>query len=322
MVELMGASENCHMKIAVHTPIEQLVPDPFAGQRHADVATATAKELVRQVPSVDALENKLLDVDQVDCPVVHRFGPGVYIREVTLPAGTLAIGHRHKFAHINIVLKGTVLVLNDNGTSSEIEAPFVYTSQPGRKVVLAKTEVVWQNIFATTERDVETLEAYLLDKSDAWLEDSEVRMKAAALRHENDRADYLAAIAEFGITHDLAWQIASNPSDQIPMPLGSYKMIVTDSPIHGKGVFATAAIAPGELIAPARVDGKRTPAGRYTNHAAEPNAIMVLRPNGDIDLVACKPIAGCQGGQPGEEITIDYRQALGLSRQRSQLCQQ
>lgn len=310
------------MKIAVHTPIEQLVVDPFAGQRELDVAHTTAQHIVQQVPSVDDLEKKLLEVDQVDCPVVHRFGPGVYIREVTLPAGTLAIGHRHKFAHINIVLKGTVLILNDNGTTSEVQAPFVYTSQPGRKVVLAKTEVVWQNIFATTETDVQTLEAYLLDKSDAWIEDSEVRMKAATLRHENDRADYLAAIAEFGLTPELAWQIASNTGDQIPMPLGSYKMMVADSPIHGKGVFASAAIAPGELIAPARVGGMRTPAGRYTNHAAAPNAIMVKRANGDIDLVASRAIAGCQGGQPGEEITIDYRQALGLSRQRSQLCQQ
>ena len=311
------------MKIAVHPSIEQLVADPFEGQRDAlDVTCATAQHIVRQVPSVDDLERTLLDVDQVDCPVVHRFGPGVYIREVTLPAGTLAIGHRHKFAHINIVLKGTVVVLNQNGTTSEIQAPFVYTSEPGRKVVLAKTEVVWQNIFATTETNVQTLEAYLLDKSDAWIEDSEVRMKAATLRHENDRTDYLAAIAEFGLTPDLAWQIASTPADQIAMPLGSYKMMVGDSPIHGKGVFASASIAPGEVIAPALVDGKRTPAGRYTNHAAAPNAIMVKRANGDIDLVASRAIAGCQGGQPGEEITIDYRQALGLARQRSQLCQQ
>lgn len=320
MIELMGASENGHMKIAVHAPIEQLVVDPFAGQ--ANLSVRAAREIVQQVPSVDDLEKKLLEVDQVDCPVVHRFGPGVYIREVTLPAGTLAIGHRHKFAHINIVLKGTVLILNENGTTSEVQAPFVYTSQPGRKVVLAKTEVVWQNIFATTETDVQTLEAYLLDKSDAWIEDSEVRMKAATLRHENDRTDYLAAIAEFGLTPELAWQIASNTGDQMPMPLGSYKMMVADSPIHGKGVFASAAIAPGELIAPARVGGMRTPAGRYTNHAAAPNAIMVKRANGDIDLVASRAIAGCQGGQPGEEITIDYRQALGLSSQRSQLCQQ
>ena len=70
---------------------------------------------------------------------------------------------------------------------------------------------------------------------------------------------------------------------------------------------------PGAVIAPARIAGKRTPAGRYTNHSAKPNAVMVQLPSGDIDLVASRHISGCAGGQLGEEITIDYRQALRLS---------
>jgi len=40
---------------------------------------------------------------------------------------------------------------------------------------------------------------------------------------------------------------------------------------------------------------------------------MVLLPNNDIDLVAIRDIDGCKGGSLGEEITIDYRQALSLS---------
>ena len=72
----------------------------------------------------------------------------------------------------------------------------------------------------------------------------------------------------------------------------------------------------GEIIAPARLDGKRTPAGRYTNHSKNPNSIMILRDNNDIDLVAKKVIKGCQGGNLGEEITIDYRQALSLAIRR------
>lgn len=303
------------MNIAVHTPIEQLVYDPFAGQ--TSLSMRVAREIVRHGQSTDDLEQKLLSVDQVDCPVIHRFGPGVYIREVTLPAGTLAIGHRHKFAHINIVLKGTVLVLNDNGTTTEIVAPYVYTSQPGRKVVFAKDEVVWQNIFATTQTDVEALEAHLLDKSDAWLEDSDVRLRAAEIKRAADRDDYLAAITEYGLTPEQASAIAQNQADLIPMPFGSYKITLATSPIHGKGVFASADIAAGEIVAPARIGEKRTPVGRYTNHAVSPNGVMVLRSNGDIDLVALRPIEGCKGGQPGEEITIDYRQAFSLAPGRS-----
>ena len=68
-----------------------------------------------------------------------------------------------------------------------------------------------------------------------------------------------------------------------------------------------------ELIAPARIDGKRTPAGRFTNHSKTPNAEMVLSGNGDIFLFAKQSISGCKGGNVGAEITVDYRQAMALS---------
>jgi len=35
--------------------------------------------------NVDMLESKMLKHEQVQCNVIHRFGPGTYIREVHLP---------------------------------------------------------------------------------------------------------------------------------------------------------------------------------------------------------------------------------------------
>ena len=52
---------------------------------------------------------------------------------------------------------------------------------------------------------------------------------------------------------------------------------------------------------------------------------MEMLPNGDINLVAITDIEGCKGGSMGTEITIDYRQALGLSgieMKKESLCQQ
>ena len=86
--------------------------------------------------------------------------------------------------------------------------------------------------------------------------------------------------------------------------------MVADSKIEGKGLFATGNFEPNEVIAPARLGGKRTPAGRYTNHAKNANAMMVLRDNGDIDLVASASINGCKGGNLGEEITVNYDQVI------------
>ena len=56
----------------------------------------------------------------------------------------------------------------------------------------------------------------------------------------------------------------------------------------------------------------RTPLGRFTNHSRTPNAVFVNQ-GGDIYLYALRRISGCSGGSQGEEVTIDYRQALALS---------
>ena len=265
---------------------------------------------------ITQLEVETIALPQVDCPVIHRFGPGIYIREVTLPAGALVIGHKHRFEHTNIMLKGKMTLLDEDGTTRRLEAPFIYVGNPGRKIAYIFEEVVWQNIYATDETDVEKLEEMFLDKNELWIAHKGKSDSIARLLHEGDREDYLEAIKDYGFTPEEVRKISENESDLLRIPFGGYKVKVGDSPIEGKGLFATADIQEGEVIMPARVGNSRTIAGRYTNHAQEPNARMILLKNNDIDLVATRNISGCKGGMDGEEITIDYRQALSLSHRK------
>ncbi len=283
------------------------------GRRSHEVSVLDAVRRELAGKTVNQVIRHLLDKPQADCPVVHRFGPGIYIREITVQGGVLAVGHYHKQAHLNVMLKGRVTVIHEDGSMRELVAPMVFVGQPGRKIGYIHEEMVWQNIYATTETDVETLEAMFLDKSPIAEDDLKSRLAIQRLQHEPDRLDFQAVLKEFGFDEETARAQSEFPDDQIPLPMGSYKIMVTNSPIEGKGVFATADIEPGEVIAPARIGGNRTPAGRYTNHAVNPNARPVLLDNGDVDLVATRAIKGCAGGRPGEEITIDYRHALALN---------
>lgn len=280
---------------------------------------ATEEEAVKAVlltkhtlENIVAVERTIMEYPQVECPIFHRFGPGLYIREIHMPAGAFVIGNYQKFEHLNVMLKGRVVVVNDDGSHSEIVAPTVFVGRPGRKVGYVKEDVVWQNIYATDETDIAKLEEMFVIKSENWDAYLAEREKERPW-YDDDRADYFRLLEEAGIPHEVARAESENESDMIPFPYGSYKVTITDSMIEGKGLFATANIDAGEVIAPARIFDKRTPAGRFTNHSADPNAEFVVS-GSNLLLIALRPIHGNAGGAFGEEITIDYRKAIDIRR--------
>ena len=264
--------------------------------------------------AVRETEKYLLGFEQADCPVYHRFGPGIYIREVHLPANAFVMGHAQRYEHVNIFLKGAVAMVNDAGVVEIKRAPLFYIGKPGRKVGYVVEDVVWQNVYATEERDIDALEEMFFEKSESWHEADSSQADRSRLESERDRVDYALFCTQIGMTDEKIREQSENDEDQIRMPDGAApKFTVRKSHIQGLGAFASAPIKSGEVIAPARLRGKRTPAGRYVNHSPVPNAVFERHENGDIYLVACADISGCKGGDRGQEITVDYRQALSLS---------
>lgn len=261
--------------------------------------------------SVEEAEAAMLPMPQAECPVTHYFGPGIAIREVFLPAGTLAVGHKQKFAQLNIMLRGKVVMLQDDGTLRTVSAPLIYTGQPGRKIGYVLEDTVWQNVYATDLTDADAVEAAFIEKSDAWQEHQLADLAERQFGRAADRQDFQCLLIEYGIPENVVRAQSENTDDQISVISGNTR--IYDSEIEGKGLFITAPVKAGDVIMPARIAGKRTQAGRYVNHSLTPNAKMVMRDNGDIDLVALRDLSGCKGGGVGEELTINYRQALALS---------
>jgi hypothetical protein len=271
---------------------------------------------IQSVIDVERLESHMLQLPQAECPVVHHFGPGVYIREVTLPAGTFAVGHEQRHEHLNIMLTGKVAIISDDGSTKILQAPMIFVGKPGRKVGLILETCIWQNVYPNTdeERDVDALEARWLDKSGTWQAYQAAEQLKLMDLHQGDREDFAEVARLAGFDLETIRRQSENEDDQIPMPDGhGLKVTIRPSPIEGLGVFLSFPAEKDEVIAPARIRGYRTPAGRYTNHSPNPNAIFVKSESGDIYLVAQRRISGCCGGSQGEEVTVDYRQALALS---------
>jgi len=251
-----------------------------------------------------------LEEPQMEAPIVHRFGPGIYIREMHMKAGAFVIGKVHKHPHMNIVLTGSCVYYTSEGERREITAPASMVTPAGRKMAIFLEDTVWLNVYSTDLKDVEAIEKEFFEDSEALTE----RESDLASSYEDvvavEREDFKEACAYLGLTPEIISEASSDESDLIPFPDGSYSVMVKPSMIHGKGLFATAPIKRGDFIAHARIDRKRTPAGRYTNHSALPNAEMVMDDAGNVGLYAMEDIGGSLGGLMGDEILVNYIDAF------------
>lgn len=115
---------------------------------------------------VNAIEAEMFKHEQIDIPVRHYFSPGVYAREITIPKGATVTGKIHKFAQLNILSKGDISVLTEDGIR-RVQAPFTVVSPPGTKrIAFAHEECVWTTIHATDETDPEKIEAWAVVDTD------------------------------------------------------------------------------------------------------------------------------------------------------------
>lgn len=134
--------------------------------------------------SIESIEAKMLDWPQVECPLTHYFPPGVYLREIFMPAGSIIIGHEHKTRHVNLVLTGKALVMV-NGHPFMLEAPNCFESEPGvRKVLFILEDMRFTTVHANpdNETDLDKLAERLIVKSPTFLQYHEdiARLKECA----------------------------------------------------------------------------------------------------------------------------------------------
>lgn len=91
----------------------------------------------------------------------HLFAPGMYLRELTVPAGMLLVGKIHRHQHFLIVTKGKAEVISEFGREV-VGAGHMSVSQAGvKRVVLAleDTQFITVHLNLTDTQDLSIIEA-------------------------------------------------------------------------------------------------------------------------------------------------------------------
>jgi hypothetical protein len=94
-------------------------------------------------------------------PLTHRFTPGLYIREIFMPAGAIVVSRIHRFEHPYVMSMGRCAVYIDGDGWRELRAPHTGITLPGTRRLLAIFEdTIWTtfHLNPTEERDIATLE--------------------------------------------------------------------------------------------------------------------------------------------------------------------
>jgi len=117
---------------------------------------------------IKKFESELSKFPQIEIKEKNYFSDGIYAREITIPAGVIVIGKKHKTQHLNFLTKGKIVVLTENGME-ELTAPLTLVSEEGiKRVGLSIEETIWITVHPNADncRDTNEIELRVIDDSE------------------------------------------------------------------------------------------------------------------------------------------------------------
>lgn len=126
--------------------------------------TPQEEATLQKVTALDVLETEIFKHSQVHCPLVHRFTPGLYIREIFMPAGSLITSARHLTCHPFVVSKGDVSVYVEGVEVDRYKAPYTGITKPGtRRLLYIHEDTVWTTFHVTEKTDPDEIVMEIAD---------------------------------------------------------------------------------------------------------------------------------------------------------------
>lgn len=127
--------------------------------------------------NVYALEDAMRSMPQIELETHHHFADNMYARVMLLKAGTILVGKVHKKEHFFIIAKGRIQVTTDDGVK-ELSAGDLLIGTPGTKRAgVALEDTVCINVHRTKKRNLDKIEAQLIEPDARALLDSSNKVK-------------------------------------------------------------------------------------------------------------------------------------------------
>lgn len=108
------------------------------------------------------LAEDIVKAPQVDIDMFHHFSDKVYAKEMHIPAGSVAMSHKHSYSHLSCLAKGECIIttsIEGSEVSKEYRAPAMIEIKAGvHHQIEAVTDIAWFCIHATPEKDPDKID--------------------------------------------------------------------------------------------------------------------------------------------------------------------
>lgn len=132
------------------------------GENQVDIPLPSREKIV-------ALQESMKEIQCEQPEPHHFFAPGMYARELTVPAGMLIVGKIHRHEHFLFVLSGRAEVISEFGRFT-VEAGHISVSPAGvKRIVLSMedTKFVTVHLNKDDSQDLEVIEREHIQPEDA-----------------------------------------------------------------------------------------------------------------------------------------------------------
>lgn len=104
---------------------------------------------------------------QEDCPLIHRFVPGMYIREIFMKKGLTVTSALHLTEHPFVISQGSVLVWKPGEEPVRLQAPYCGITKAGtQRLIFVEENTQWLTFHCNpdNETDIQKLEDRYVDR--------------------------------------------------------------------------------------------------------------------------------------------------------------
>lgn len=139
--------------------------------------TEIAREEVHKYRvGVEKLAEVMKDMKPLDCQPEHLFAPGLYVRILRMPAGSLIISKIHKTEHFCLALNGMVTVVKGAGDNEIVIGPSLMLTMPGtQRALYIHKDATWITFHPTDKTDVDEIESEIIAKD--WNDPALITLK-------------------------------------------------------------------------------------------------------------------------------------------------